>query len=135
MVDLMSVLNSKNISIKEFTVQPEYLSKLINLISDNVISNKIAKEVFQIMLGNNQDPEVIVKEKNLIQISDEKAIIEIVNKVIDSNPDQLNEYLSGKDKVVGFFVGQIMKLTKGKANPQLVNKILIEQLNNKKSNL
>lgn len=135
MVDVMSVLNSKNISIKEFTVQPEYLSKLINLISDNVISNKIAKEVFQIMLENNQDPEVIVREKNLIQITDEKAIIEIVNKVIESNPDQLIEYLSGKDKVVGFFVGQIMKLTKGKANPQLVNKILIEQLNNKKNNL
>lgn len=135
MVDIMSVLNSKNISIKEFTVQPEYLSKLINLISDNVISNKIAKEVFQIMVGKEQDPEVIVKEKNLIQISDEKAIIEIINKVIGSNPDQLNEYLSGKDKVVGFFVGQIMKLTKGKANPQLVNKILIEQLTNKKNNL
>ncbi len=135
MVDVMSVLNSKNITIKEFTVKPEYLSKLINLISDNVISNKIAKEVFQIMLENNQDPDVIVKEKNLIQISDEKVIIEIVNRVMESNPDQLNEYLSGKDKVVGFFVGQIMKLTKGKANPQLVNKILIEQLNNKKNNL
>ncbi len=135
MVDVMSVLNSKNISIKEFTIQPENLSKLINLISDGVISSKIAKEVFQIMLESNQDPEIIVKEKNLIQISDEKTILEIVKKVIEKNPDQLNEYLSGKEKVVGFFVGQIMKLTQGKANPQMVNKILIEELNNKKNKI
>ena len=135
MVDVMSILNSKNISIKEFTIQPENLSKLINLISDGVISSKIAKEVFQIILERNQDPEIIVKEKNLIQISDEKTILEIVKKVIETNPDQLNEYLSGKEKVVGFFVGQIMKLTQGKANPQIVNKILIEELNNKKNKI
>ena len=133
MVDIMSVLNSKNISIKEFTIQPENLSKLISLISNNTISNKIAKDIFQIMLETNQNPETIIKEKDLIQISDEKIITDIVNTVIDSHSEQLNEFLSGKDKVVGFFIGQIMKQTKGKANPQLVNKILLNELNNRKN--
>ncbi len=132
MVDVMSVLNSKNISINDFTVIPENLSKLINLISDNIISSKIAKEVFQIMLENNQSPDEIVKEKNLLQISDEKTISEIVNKVLENNPEQVNEYISGKDKVIGFFVGQIMKSTNGKANPQVVNTILYQELNKKK---
>jgi len=132
MVDIMSVLNSKNISIKEFTIQPENLSKLISLISNNTISNKIAKDIFQIMLETNQDPETIIKEKDLVQISDEKIIKDIVNNVIDSHSEQLNEFLSGKDKVIGFFVGQIMKQTKGKANPQMVNKILLNELNNRK---
>jgi len=135
MVDIMSVLNSKNISIKEFTVQPENLSKLISLISNNTISNKIAKDIFQIMIETNQDPETIVKERDLVQITDDKTITEIVEKVIDSHPEQLKDFLAGKEKVVGFFVGQIMKLTKGKANPQLVNKILISELNNKKNKL
>lgn len=129
MVDVMSVLNSNNISIKEFSIPSENLTSLIRLISENIISSKIAKEVFQIMLAKGKSPEIIVKEKNLVQITDEKSIKEIVITVLQNNPNQIQEYKAGKEKVIGFFVGQIMKQTQGKANPQLVNKILLEELN------
>lgn len=134
MGDVLSVLNSNNISIKSFSIPPENLAKLIKLISDNVISSKIAKDIFKVMLEENKDPEIIVKEKNLVQITDESSIKEIVKKVIENNHNQVIEFLDGKEKVLGFFVGQIMKLTQGKANPQLVNKILLEELNKIRNN-
>ncbi|MCK7520148.1 MAG: hypothetical protein MZV64_21860 [Ignavibacteriales bacterium] len=80
--------------------------------------------MFPIMMENNSDPEQIVKEKNLVQISDTSEIEAIIQKIIDANPDQVEEYRSGKEKVFGFFVGQVMKESKGKANPKLVNEIL-----------
>lgn len=132
MVDVMSILNSENITINKFTISPENLAKLINLISEGVISSKIAKEVFQIMLKDDKDPNLIVKEKNLAQINDKNLIRDLVLKVLDSNINQVDEYLSGKEKVFGFFVGQIMKQTQGKANPQLLNKVLLEELNLRK---
>lgn len=134
MVDVMSVLNSNNISINSFSIPPENLAKLIRLISNNVISSKIAKEIFKVMLEENKDPEIIVKEKNLVQITDESSIKEIVKKVIKNNHSQVIEFIDGKEKVLGFFVGQIMKLTQGKANPQLVNKILLDELNKIRNN-
>lgn len=134
MVDVMSVLNSNNISINSFSIPPENLAKLIRLISDNVISSKIAKEIFKVMLEENKEPEIIVKEKNLVQITDESSIKEIVKKVIKNNHSQVIEFIDGKEKVLGFFVGQIMKLTQGKANPQLVNKILLDELNKIRNN-
>ncbi len=100
------------------------MGKLINLIKDGTISGKIAKEIFQIMIESNSDPEKLVKEKNLIQISDTSEIEKLVNKILSANPDQVNDYRSGKEKVFGFFVGQVMKESKGKANPKLVNEIL-----------
>ncbi|MCX7611636.1 MAG: Asp-tRNA(Asn)/Glu-tRNA(Gln) amidotransferase subunit GatB [Ignavibacterium sp.] len=132
MVDVMSILNSENITINKFAISPENLAKLINLISEEVISSKIAKEVFQIMLKDDKDPNLIVNEKNLAQINDINLIKDIVSKVLDSNTNQVEEYLSGKEKVFGFFVGQIMKQTQGKANPQLLNKVLLEELNLRK---
>jgi aspartyl-tRNA(Asn)/glutamyl-tRNA(Gln) amidotransferase subunit B len=122
--DVLSVLNEKKFNIKEFTISPENLGKLVNLIKEGTISSKIAKEVFADMLTNNSDPESIVKEKSLVQISDPEELKEIIRRITEKNPEQVSEYRAGKEKVFGFFVGQIMKETKGKANPKLVNELL-----------
>ncbi len=130
MTEILKILNEQKISIKEFPIKPEYLGELIKLINNQTISGKIAKEVFNEMLVEPGSPSEIIKEKNLIQISDEKIIEEIVQKVIESNQKQVQQYLEGKDKVFAHFVGQVMRETKGKANPSLVNKILKEKLDN-----
>lgn len=122
--DVLSVLNEKKFNITEFTISPENFGKLVNLIKEGTISSKIAKEVFADMLTNNSDPESIVKEKNLVQISDPDELKEIIRRITEKNPEQVSEYRAGKEKVFGFFVGQIMKETKGKANPKLVNELL-----------
>lgn len=126
--DVLAAINDKKIEISEFPVTPLNLGKLINLIKDRTISGKIAKEIFPIMLENNSDPEQIVKEKNLVQISDSSEIEAIIKKIVDANLNQVAEYHSGKEKVFGFFIGQIMKESKGKANPKLVNDILKKML-------
>lgn len=128
MTDVLGYLNENKIEIIQFPISAENLGKLINLISQGIISSKIAKEVFQIMLESNGDPEKIVKEKNLMQISDEGEIIKIIHEVLEKNKNQIDEYLSGKEKVFGFFIGQIMRESKGKANPQLVNQLLKSEL-------
>lgn len=128
MTDVLGYINEHKIEIEEFSVSPENLGRLINLISKGIISSKIAKEVFTIMIESNKNPEIIVKEKNLIQISDEGELIKIIQNVLIKNQHQIEEYLSGKEKVLGFFIGQIMKETKGRANPKLVNQILKTQL-------
>ncbi len=122
--DVLSVLNEKKFNIKEFTISPENLGKLVNLIKEGTISSKIAKEVFADMMINNSDPESIVKEKNLVQISDPDKLKSIIQQIIEKNSEQVSEYRSGKEKVFGFFVGQVMKETKGNANPKLVNELL-----------
>lgn len=127
--ELFAVLNEKNLEISQSPVSAKNLSKLINLIKDGTISGKIAKTVFEQMIDGDQDPLIIVKEKGLKQESDPKALEELINKVIENNSDKVAEYKSGKDKLFGFFVGQAMKESKGKGNPQLINKILKEKLN------
>lgn len=122
--EVLAVVNDKKISISDFPITPVNLGKLIELIKSGTISGKIAKEVFAIMLNDNSDPEQIVKEKNLVQISDTSEIESIIQKIIEKNPSQVQEYVSGKEKVFGFFVGQVMKESKGKANPKLVNDLL-----------
>lgn len=124
MGDVLKVIKEEKISAHEFPVSPENIGKLINLINNKTISGKIAKDVFEEMLKGDNDPEVIVQEKNLVQITDTSAIEPVVNKLLDENEKQVEQYLSGKDKVIGFFVGQVMSETKGKANPQLVNDVL-----------
>jgi len=126
--DVLAVVNEKKIDISDFPVTPVNLGKLINLIKTGTISGKIAKEIFPIMLESNTDPAIIVKEKNLVQISDTSEIETIIQKIIDANKDQVEEYRSGKEKVFGFFVGQVMKESKGKANPKIVNEILKKML-------
>ncbi len=128
MTEVLRVIGEKKITISEFPIPPSYLSKLVNLINEGTISGKIAKEVFGDMLNNPESPERIVERKGLIQVSDTGAIEEVVVKVLEENKDQVEKYLSGKDKVFGFFVGQTMKATAGKANPKVVNEILKKRL-------
>jgi len=127
-VELFAVLNDQNLEISKSPISSKNLSKLINLIKDGTISGKIAKTVFEIMKDGDIDPQKIVEKKGLKQESDPKAIEALISKVISDNPEKVKEYKSGKDKLFGFFVGQIMKASDGKANPQLVNDILKKKL-------
>ncbi len=128
MGDVAAYVNEHKIDISVFPVSPDNLAKLINLIHENVISSKIAKEIFPEMIKSGSDPEVIVNEKNLVQITDTAALEEIIKKVLSDNPSQVEQFKAGKEKVFGFFVGQVMRATKGKANPKLVNEILRKEL-------
>ena len=127
--ELFALLNNKSIEITESPITSENLAKLINLITDGTISGKIAKTVFEIMADSGKDPKKIVEEKGLKQQSDPKELEKIIDKVISDNPKNVEAYKSGKDKLFGFFVGQVMKQSNGKANPQLVNEILKKKLN------
>ena len=126
--ELFGALNEKNLEITESPISAGNLSKLINLIKDGTISGKIAKTVFEQMMEGDKDPKKIVEEKGLKQESDPKALETLIDKVIDDNRDKATEYKSGKVKLFGFFVGQVMKVSSGKANPQLVNEILKKKL-------
>ena len=134
MVDVQQILNKQKIEIKNFPVSPSQLGELINLIDQKVISVKIAKDVFGIMLTEKKNPGEIIKEKQWIQISDSIEIEKIIHNIISKNTNQVEEYLNGKEKVISFFIGQVMKETKGKANPQIVNELLkkaLEKVGNK----
>jgi aspartyl-tRNA(Asn)/glutamyl-tRNA(Gln) amidotransferase subunit B len=130
MTEVMRILNQDKIEIIEFWVSEENVSSLIKLIDDGIISNNIAKEVFVEMLkykdpdSEAQKPEVIVKEKNLLQLSDSSEIEELVKKILADYPNELKRYKNGETKLAGFFVGKIMKESKGRANPQKVNELL-----------
>ena len=126
--ELFAVLNDKNLEISDSPISSKNLSKLINLIKDGTISGKIAKTIFELMMDGDKDPQTIVDEKGLKQQSDPKALETLIDKVIADNPDNVKEYKSGKEKLFGFFVGQVMKVSGGKANPQLVNEILKKKL-------
>ncbi len=126
--ELFAALNEKNLEISDSPISAGNLSKLINLIKDGTISGKIAKTVFEQMMKGDKDPKKIVEEKGLKQESDPKALEALIDKVIDDNRDKATEYKSGKVKLFGFFVGQVMKVSGGKANPQLVNEILKKKL-------
>ncbi len=129
MGDVLKIIKEEKIEITDFPISPENLGKLINLINDKTISGKIAKDVFPEMLKSDEDPAKIVKEKNLVQITDTSALESIVDTIIANNQPQVEQYLKGKETVIGFFVGQVMRETKGKANPQAVNEILRNKLN------
>ena len=129
MVDFFKLLNENEITISNSKITPENLDSLIKLIDSNVISSKIAKKVFNEMFETGNNAEEIVKKEGLVQISDENKIKNIVAEVVSKNPKSVEDYKAGKDRALGFLVGQIMKETKGKANPKLVNKLLIEILN------
>jgi aspartyl-tRNA(Asn)/glutamyl-tRNA(Gln) amidotransferase subunit B len=132
MGDVLKVINEEKIDIKDFPVSAENLGELINIINKGTISGKIAKEVFPEMLKENKSPVEIVKEKNLLQISDASELENLVLKVIGEHPSEVEQYLDGKEKVFGFFIGQIMRQTGGKANPKIVNEILRKKLGEKK---
>ena len=126
--ELFGLLKKNNIQFNQNPISPNYLNELVELIENKTISGKIAKDVFEIMFATSKSPKVIVKEKGLEQVTDDSAIEVFVDQVINENKDKVKEYLSGKDKLFGFFVGQVMKVSQGKANPGLVNKILKSKL-------
>ncbi len=126
--ELFALLNEKNLEISKSPISAQNLSKLINLIKDGTISGKIAKSVFEIMAEADKNPIDIVEEKGLKQVSDPKELELLIDKVVNDNPDKVKEYQSGKDKLFGFFVGQVMKVSGGKANPKLINDILKKKL-------
>jgi aspartyl-tRNA(Asn)/glutamyl-tRNA(Gln) amidotransferase subunit B len=122
--DISALLNKDNISIEESKLSLENFVKLIERISDNTISGKIAKSLLEDVWETGNDVDNLIQEKGLVQIQDESVLEEIATKVIESNEDQVAAYKSGKDRLFGFFVGQVMKETQGKANPKSVNDIL-----------
>ena len=128
LTEILRVLKEKNISIEEFSVEPENIGKLIKLIKANTISSKIAKDVFEILLSENKDPEIIVKEKGLVQITDNSEIEKIVEQVLAENPQSVEDYKAGKSNALKYLVGQSMRLSKGKANPQMINEMILARL-------
>src|SRR5699024_3121693 len=128
MGEVSAYMNKHLKELKELSITPEALAKMIQLIKEGTISSKIAKKVFAELVENGGDPETIVKEKGLVQISDEGQLREIITGVLDVNEQSVADYKDGKKKALGFLVGQVMKETKGQANPPMVNKLLAEEL-------
>ncbi|MCX8074233.1 MAG: Asp-tRNA(Asn)/Glu-tRNA(Gln) amidotransferase subunit GatB [Clostridia bacterium] len=129
MGDFAKMLNESDITVNESKILPENLAKLIMLTDNQTISSAIAKKVFIDMFETGKNAQDIVNEKGLVQITDEGAIKQIVERIVSENAQSVADYKAGKDKAIGFLVGQIMKESKGKANPQVVNKLLLEVLN------
>lgn len=128
MGDFFAMLNEKKLELKDSPVSAENLGKLVELITSNVINGKTAKDVFAIMAETGDDPEKIVEEKGLKQVTDTGAIEALVDEVIASAPDNVAAYKAGKNNLLGWFVGQVMKKSQGKANPAIVNKMIAEKL-------
>lgn len=128
LAELFGRLNKAGITLSESKITPAKLSELLKLISSDVISGKIAKEVFDIMFETEESAEEIVKKKGLQQVSNSAEIESIIQKILQENVDKVTEYKSGKDKLFGFFVGQVMKISEGKANPAMVNDLLKKNL-------
>ncbi|OUS78331.1 aspartyl/glutamyl-tRNA amidotransferase subunit B [Paenibacillus sp. MY03] len=128
MGDLLGYLNANNLELSDVKLTGQGLGEMIGLLEKGTINGKIAKTVFKAMLENGKLPGQIVEEQGLVQISDEGAILAIVDAVIERNPQSVEDFRAGKEKAIGFLVGQIMKETKGKANPALVNKMLLDRL-------
>ncbi|CAM3996612.1 Asp-tRNA(Asn)/Glu-tRNA(Gln) amidotransferase subunit GatB [Mesobacillus zeae] len=128
MGEVSAFLNAEGKELHDIPLTPEGLAGLIKLVGDGTISSKIAKTVFKELIESGGDAAQIVKEKGLVQISDEGALLKIINEILDQNPQSIEDFKSGKEKAKGFLVGQIMKATKGQANPPLVNKLLAAEL-------
>ncbi|OUD12239.1 Asp-tRNA(Asn)/Glu-tRNA(Gln) amidotransferase subunit GatB [Thioflexithrix psekupsensis] len=130
MGDLAAALNKSNLDITQSPVSAAHLAKLLRRIQDNTISGKIAKDIFELLWqqGEQGDVDAIIEERGLKQVTDTSAIAQLIDDVIAAHPQQLADYRGGKDKLFGFFVGQVMKVSKGKANPEQVNALLKEKL-------
>ena len=128
MSDITRILNEKELEPENIPFKAEDLGNLVILIDKGTISSKIAKQVLEEMFENPKTPEEIIKEKGLIQISDEGQIKQVVEKILQANPQSIADFKAGKDRALGFLVGQAMKETKGKANPQMLNKMFLEEL-------
>jgi aspartyl-tRNA(Asn)/glutamyl-tRNA(Gln) amidotransferase subunit B len=128
MGEVSGYLNAEQKALAEVALTPESLAGMIKLIENGTISSKIAKTVFKELIEKGGNAEQIVKEKGLVQISDEGTLLKIIAEILDANPQSIEDFKNGKDKAVGFLVGQMMKATKGQANPGLVNKLLMQEM-------
>ena len=128
MGEVSAYLNAENQEITDVPLTPEALAKMIQLIEKGTLSSKMAKKVFRELMKNGGDPETIVKEKGLVQISDEGALKDIIIPILDANEQSVIDYKNGKDRALGFLVGEVMKKTRGQANPPMVNKIILEEI-------
>ena len=128
MGEVSAYLNSEKLELEETKLTPDNLAGMIQLIADGTISSKIAKKVFKELITNGGDAKEVVKAKGLIQLSDPAQLLPMINEVLDKNQQSVDDFKNGKDRAVGFLVGQIMKATKGQANPGVVNKLLQEEL-------
>lgn len=126
--DIQAYLNKNALIITDTPLTPEYLAKLVTFIQEGIISSKQAKKVFELMMKDGQDPERIIEENNMKQISSPEELTKIINEVLDANSQSIEDYRNGKDRAVGFLVGQIMKATGGQANPGLTNSLLVTLL-------
>jgi aspartyl-tRNA(Asn)/glutamyl-tRNA(Gln) amidotransferase subunit B len=126
--ELFSYLNKSNIELENCKIKPNHLSSLVNMIKDGRISGKIAKSIFQEMFETGAEPDLIINQQGLLQINDDSAIEKYIDEVLENNQDKVNEYKSGKDKLFGFFVGQVMKISEGRANPGMINDALKRKL-------
>ncbi len=133
MVELLRALNRDGIEVEQSRVTPENLSELFKLVDDGTISGTMAKSVFDAMYETGKTAAEIVRDQGLRQISDEHALVTAIEQVLADNPKEVSEFRSGRDKLLGFFMGQVMKVTQGKANPQAVNKLLREKLARKEA--
>ena len=128
MVDVNAYLNKVQKELSETKLTAEGLAGMIKLITDGTISSKIAKKVFAELIEHGGDAEKIVKEKGLVQVSDSGQLLAWINEALDNNPKSIEDYKNGRDRAIGFLVGQIMKASKGQANPQMINKMLLEEI-------
>ena len=128
MTEVLRVVKEKQIKIDSFPISPKNISLLVELVSNKTLSSTMAKEVFNEMLSVNESPNEIVKRKGLTQVSDTGELEKIILEIISKNPEQVEKYKNGKTSVIGFFVGEVMKSTKGRANPQIVNELLKNNL-------
>ncbi|HNT35965.1 MAG TPA: Asp-tRNA(Asn)/Glu-tRNA(Gln) amidotransferase subunit GatB [bacterium] len=128
MVDILRVLDEQDITISELPVSPEHLVGMVRLLDEDKISSKLAKVIFSEMLSTGKHAEAIVQEQGLVQVSDSGEIENLVQQVIDANPGPAREFAEGKDKAIAFLMGQLMKLSKGKANPKMATEIFAKKL-------
>ena len=122
-------LKANKLTFTDLKLSPENLAEMISMISNKTISGKIAKEILPELIQKNISPKKLVEEKGLVMISDSSSILPIIDELITEHPDEVQAFRNGKTKLLGFFVGQLMKRTKGKADPKLANKLLAEKLN------
>jgi len=128
MTDVLRVIGEEHIKLNKFPIEPQNLARMIDLINEGTISTKLAKDVFEEMLHSGLNPDSIVEKKGLRQVSDQVEIDKVVQEVLQSNPEEVQRYIGGKEKVFGFFVGEVMKKTRGKANPKVLNDLLRQKL-------
>jgi aspartyl-tRNA(Asn)/glutamyl-tRNA(Gln) amidotransferase subunit B len=128
MGDVMRFLNEEKLYIRQCPITAKSLADMIRLIDEGAVSGKMAKEIVGDMYKTGKSPQTIIEEKGMVQITDEGELVKTISSIMEANPGQVEDYRGGKEKIFGFFVGQVMKATQGKANPQLVNELLKKML-------